>query len=984
MSQSQSTPAKSSFNPILQSRSNHSIHSSSQTVTSTDEVNVIVLDTTGYAPNIAIAENDVMYATVCTYGGIHAHNSWLKIYKSVDFGQSWNLLCTTNAPNGNIVGTPAVEISNGRNTLLVALAINDTTNNSTSVMIAHWDTSGNYVNATTIYSHNTTIIPSVSICSNKLERSGDEIEFYLSLTAHDSLLYSRTTDSGNSWSALEFVTNGVINSSRSKSIAVTNGRILLSTIYSAWPGGVYVASKNIVASSWSIFRVIYNSDGTAQSSSIGAKSGVVAVASEYTSASYSQVLCAVSSNNGNSWQTPEPFSSSTDPYWKPSLAIGSTGKLALTAYFRAINSSISSWHSTDNGSSWVNNGTLSQGNGVSSTNHSFLETVINSRNQVAAIWSGTTSSTNFVIEPPHISTDPVILIAPSSNEINTPIIPLFSWRAMISALNYRLQLSTSSNFTNLIINQANLTDTCYTGTTLNNSTTYYWRVRAVNSTDSSGWTSDHFTTLPIGFPSPPILISPANGATNILNWPTLSWNTVANAQNYQLQISTESDFLYLPYDVTGLTQTHYDVSWLLYSLTYYWRVRATNSAGTSNWSIVYQFTTNAETTPNPPELVSPEDGSISVLLSPTLSWNRIYNASTYYLQLSSSPDFSSILINSNYINNNSYTCSSITLANSTTYYWRVLARNHIGLSNWSNTFHFTTVSVTVPNPPTLVTPTNGATDVSLEPTLSWSVIPTADTCQLQIATSSSFDLNVRNYTNLRSNNVTCSNLSYSTTYYWHVRERNRVGYSNWSEAFYFTTISETLPVVPILTLPSNGASNVAINPTQFSWQAATNANYYRIKVDDDPQFWSPVINDTTSHLTFSTRLLQSNTNYYWNVCGANASGEGQYSATNHFITSVDGIAEQTDELPTVFFVHDPYPNPFNPETTIRFNLPVQSAVKIEVYDVTGRLISTLLQGYLSAGSHSIRWNGADHLSGIYWLSFHAGKNHAVRKLILMK
>jgi len=53
------------------------------------------------------------------------------------------------------------------------------------------------------------------------------------------------------------------------------------------------------------------------------------------------------------------------------------------------------------------------------------------------------------------------------------------------------------------------------------------------------------------------------------------------------------------------------------------------------------------------------------------------------------------------------------------------------------------------------------------------------------------------------------------------------------------------------------------------------------------------------------------------------------------------------------------PNPFNPETTLRFDLPVEGRVRLEVYDVAGRLVRTLLDADIPAGSHQAVWDGKD-------------------------
>jgi hypothetical protein len=71
------------------------------------------------------------------------------------------------------------------------------------------------------------------------------------------------------------------------------------------------------------------------------------------------------------------------------------------------------------------------------------------------------------------------------------------------------------------------------------------------------------------------------------------------------------------------------------------------------------------------------------------------------------------------------------------------------------------------------------------------------------------------------------------------------------------------------------------------------------------------------------------------------------------------------DLPTEFSLLGAYPNPFNPVTTIRFGLPMGSWVRLEVFDVTGRLTESPLQGWRDAGVHEVTFDGSDLASGIY-------------------
>lgn len=79
-----------------------------------------------------------------------------------------------------------------------------------------------------------------------------------------------------------------------------------------------------------------------------------------------------------------------------------------------------------------------------------------------------------------------------------------------------------------------------------------------------------------------------------------------------------------------------------------------------------------------------------------------------------------------------------------------------------------------------------------------------------------------------------------------------------------------------------------------------------------------------------------------------------------------------------------YPNPFNPETTIRYELPEDVHVQLEVYDMLGRRVALLVDELQRSGSHVTRFNGADLASGVYLYRLQAGAFEKVSQMILMK
>jgi hypothetical protein len=98
---------------------------------------------------------------------------------------------------------------------------------------------------------------------------------------------------------------------------------------------------------------------------------------------------------------------------------------------------------------------------------------------------------------------------------------------------------------------------------------------------------------------------------------------------------------------------------------------------------------------------------------------------------------------------------------------------------------------------------------------------------------------------------------------------------------------------------------------------------------------------------------------------------------------------EIEELPSSYLLFPPFPNPFNPETVVRFFLPEPGAGSVRVYDLLGRRVTTLASGELTAGYHRLKWSGRDEGgrevgAGVYLVLLDVGKHQQVRKLMLLK
>ena len=105
---------------------------------------------------------------------------------------------------------------------------------------------------------------------------------------------------------------------------------------------------------------------------------------------------------------------------------------------------------------------------------------------------------------------------------------------------------------------------------------------------------------------------------------------------------------------------------------------------------------------------------------------------------------------------------------------------------------------------------------------------------------------------------------------------------------------------------------------------------------------------------------------------------------NPFIFSVIDNWLSNNEIPESFMITSIYPNPFNPSTTINFNIEASSLIEFLLYDSNGRMINVIDDGFYSRGNYSIYLENIDLSTGFYFIVMTDGKNKHVRKVTFLK
>lgn len=93
--------------------------------------------------------------------------------------------------------------------------------------------------------------------------------------------------------------------------------------------------------------------------------------------------------------------------------------------------------------------------------------------------------------------------------------------------------------------------------------------------------------------------------------------------------------------------------------------------------------------------------------------------------------------------------------------------------------------------------------------------------------------------------------------------------------------------------------------------------------------------------------------------------------------------DQAGELPAEFSL-SVNPNPFNSSTTITYGLDKSAPTLLEIYDISGRLVETLVEGEMDAGQHELNWQVFGMTSGVYFVYLNAGINVQVKKAVVVR
>jgi hypothetical protein len=114
------------------------------------------------------------------------------------------------------------------------------------------------------------------------------------------------------------------------------------------------------------------------------------------------------------------------------------------------------------------------------------------------------------------------------------------------------------------------------------------------------------------------------------------------------------------------------------------------------------------------------------------------------------------------------------------------------------------------------------------------------------------------------------------------------------------------------------------------------------------------------------------------------SGSSQWATFAYSLAGVVGVEDENRQIPVRFDLTQNYPNPFNPSTLIEYSIPRTTEVRLTVYDVLGREVTTLVNGIENAGKHSVSFDSGNLASGLYLYRINAGEFSSSKKMIILK
>ncbi len=414
--------------------------------------------------------------------------------------------------------------------------------------------------------------------------------------------------------------------------------------------------------------------------------------------------------------------------------------------------------------------------------------------------------------------------------------------------------------------------------------------------------------------------------------------------------------------------------------------------------------------PDPFTLSSPTDGDTIRAIEAILGWNAVTDPDicdsnlTYIVRWATDDIFSENLDSASTQTTDvdpSYTLTD--LINDTTYWWTLRAQDSNSPGTWADdtlTFH---TDIPQPEPFTLILPLDGDTIRTPGAALSWHTTTDPDTFDTTFSyivwwtTDETFSLNIDSAMTDTTDNDTsfiAAGLFDDLAYWWKVRAQDSNTNGTWTDARSFLTYIPDPPGNFALTIPQDGAEGYG--ETTFKWRQSTDPDegdtvtYTLHLITAEETLSVPELPSNTISFTLedSLSLLAFGDTITWYVTAHSPYPDTSIESNSRFaLVYTDlAVAEITGNgIPKEFKIAGAYPNPFNPKMVAVIGLPNNAQLVVKVYNLLGKEVAVLADGYFPRGYHHFSFDASGMASGIYFLRAAVpGKFKELRRIVLLR
>jgi hypothetical protein len=464
----------------------------------------------------------------------------------------------------------------------------------------------------------------------------------------------------------------------------------------------------------------------------------------------------------------------------------------------------------------------------------------------------------------------------------------------------------------------------------------------------------------------PVLVAPADNAIKQMPNALLNWNPVSGniGISYEIQIDTSVTFsnpIVLETEFSSINPSE-----LRFDTKYYWRVRAKDNTGNSEWSSPRSFTVLVTVT-----LLSPSDNAVKVMPDAEIVWLALTGVKYFDYQLDTVSTFDSPLLKTATVAGNLSRTKLSNLYFNTKYYRRMRARNDNDTTVWSASRAFTTIANV-----TLLAPDTSLQDVLVP--FNWEKITGINKYVVTYADNPEFIM--ASTIETTKNLINSDTLNFGVKYYWKVEAVHSVDIAS-SDVHFFTTRN----TVELLS-PANNETGVDLTPT-FTWTPVKGCVRYDMWLCSRPDFIDSdlksfkVVNSNPKNppekFQLPAYMIDSAIVYYWKVRSLVPGDTSNWSETFSFKVSTAGIQPVLSAKSSMSV----FPNPANNKISIMIRSNERATLKMSISNLLGNaLISGETQFVNGRSVNEI--DVASLPNGVYFVKIQKESSVFMSKLII--